>query len=216
MHDGATEPPLARLGRGMTLTDTPEGLALEAQLAETTRGDDALALIAAGVVTALSAEVSITERDRTTKPPTVTRATLTAGALVPAGAFTDASLFARQAAAAPPAPGSASRRRSADGPPGSSPGAGGADGLRRRPDPRTPAATCRRGSSERCSGHSTATTAPASKTPNGAAPSCSPPRTTRGPAPLRSSQRPNRPRRRCGGSSPSPAAKRSPAARPRS
>lgn len=100
MHDGATEPPLARLGRGMTLTDSAEGLLLEATLAETTRGTDALALIEAGVVTGLSAEVAILERDRTTSPPTVTRATLTAGALVPAGAFTDAELFARQAAAA--------------------------------------------------------------------------------------------------------------------
>ncbi len=99
MHDGATEPPLARLGRGMTLEDTPEGIVMVAELAKTTRADDALALIEAGVVAGLSAEVAIHARDRTTTPPTVTRATLTAGALVPAGAFTDATLFARQAAA---------------------------------------------------------------------------------------------------------------------
>ncbi len=36
MHDGATEPPLARLGRGMTLEDTPEGIVMVAELAKTT------------------------------------------------------------------------------------------------------------------------------------------------------------------------------------
>ena len=100
MHDGAAEPPIARLGRGMTLEDTADGLVLTAELAKTTRANDALALIEAGVVTGLSAEVAVFDRDRTTTPTTVTRATLTAAALVPAGAFTDAALFARQAAAA--------------------------------------------------------------------------------------------------------------------
>ena len=96
MHDKGTEPPVAT----MALEDTADGLVLTAEVLRTTRGDDALELINAGVVRGLSPEVAIYERDRTTTPPTVTRAELVAGALVPAGAFTDAKLFARQAAAA--------------------------------------------------------------------------------------------------------------------
>ena len=96
MHDGASEAPLARLGGTMTITAGPEGLTMSATLPETSRANDALALMAAGVIDSLSAEVAIERTDSTTTPPTVLAALLVAVALVPAGAFDDALLFARQ------------------------------------------------------------------------------------------------------------------------
>ena len=100
MHDHASEPPLARLGGTMTLTETAEGLMLAADLPNTTRADDALELIRTGVIDSLSAEVAITARDDSTTPPTVTAAVLSAAALVPTGAFKDSKLFELERTAA--------------------------------------------------------------------------------------------------------------------
>ena len=104
MHDGATELPLAKLGAGLVLEDTAEGLVMEATLPETSRASDVLELIRAGVIDSLSAEVAIAARDTSTDPPTVTRGALVALALVPAGAFDEATLYERGGAVAPPSP----------------------------------------------------------------------------------------------------------------
>lgn len=98
MHDGAAEQPLARDGGTMTITDSPEGLVMSAELPATTRADDALELIRTGIITSLSAEVAITARSSTTSPPTVTAAVLVALALVPTGSFDDALLFEKRTA----------------------------------------------------------------------------------------------------------------------
>lgn len=100
MHDAATEPPLARLGATMTIEATDDGLVVAATLPETTRANDALELIRAGVIDSLSAEVAITSTDDSTRPPTVRSGFLTAFALVPVGAFDDAKLFEKRQAEA--------------------------------------------------------------------------------------------------------------------
>lgn len=91
MHDGAYDLPLAREGAGLTLTSTDDGIALEATLPATSRADDVLELIRAGVVDSLSAEVAFVAQTGSL----VTEAILLAVAVVPTGAFDDAKLYER-------------------------------------------------------------------------------------------------------------------------
>ena len=60
-HDRAR--PLARLGHGLTLTDSAAELRARIELPDTTEGRDARALIEAGVLTGLSAEFRAVRED---------------------------------------------------------------------------------------------------------------------------------------------------------
>jgi len=96
----AWDRPLVKLGHGpdsdpvavADLAEVERGLQLTADIAPTTRGDDLLALVDAGVVTGLSVEVEGLVRDGRR----VTAGRVSAVAAVAAPAFTDAVLMAAQ------------------------------------------------------------------------------------------------------------------------
>ena len=93
----------------VAVTDTPAGLALEATLPATGAADDALTLLADGILSGASAEVVYRRIDEATDPPTVTAADLVGAALVPVPAFEQATVEVY--AADPGADRDAARRR---------------------------------------------------------------------------------------------------------
>ena len=96
MHSRGLSMPLAKTGAGLELSDTAAGVEMRAELPPSSLGDDALALVRAGVLDSLSIEFVALREHREGGVRVIDRARLTGIAIVPAGAYAEAKVEARE------------------------------------------------------------------------------------------------------------------------